>query len=590
MMSSSDASDPADTKTVIMSTSERTPAQDTVTGTTKHTPSSTTATATITTSGSGSTAPSTAGGSTGLGSSSADTFPEILHAVLCMADNDDDESVSQSIKWNPDGESFRIINRKRFERDVMPRYFSSAGSLPSTTSSRSSTGSPHDGPKYLSFTRKLNRWGYRHLNRGSGAGCFFHPLFLRDKPELCLSMQCQRVRQGLKRRKNKGQQLPPGVAEQIWAHNANEVAAAQQAAAAAGGGPYGPHGPYYGQQLAMGMDFGTMNDVILHQYLHQPMLSSMGLPGTTAPAGGMMSPPVPTMGGGLPPGALPPLDCATSAPSTSAAAAAAEAGVNSLPMSTGLDSREDLVKRTLAHEHDVAGNAAAVNALTTAGIGIPNSTVTISGDMGAHMATPQPPQNMIGGSSAAPPPEAIVALRELLTAQKARLANLEAMLLKYDQRQPLGGGMPPMVPQATEGAALLSGAADPPRPGTSPIVDPVGPVTAMPPSLQSVENGPDPGLDPNATTPSLSVMPPSLPSLPPPLESVGGRDVSEHIPIEDMLSAQLQHHQQHDLGGTKASMEKLDASVSGDGGATTSADTGNEKGKSDEKKPMVESV
>mmetsp|Transcript_12249 Transcript_12249/g.27197 ORF Transcript_12249/g.27197 Transcript_12249/m.27197 type:complete len:160 (-) Transcript_12249:151-630(-) len=159
------------------------------------------------------------------------------------------------------------------------------------------------------------------------------------------------------------------------------------------------------------------------------------------------------------------------------------------------------------------------------------------------------------------------------------------MLLKYDQRQPLGGGMSPMAPQAVEGSALLSGTAGPPRLGSSPSAGQVA--TATPPSLKSDESGPSPSFYHNATMPSLPVVAPSLPSLPPPLELVDGQVVSDHIPIEDKLRAQ---QQLHDLGGTKASMEKLEPSVSGDGGATTTADIDNEKGESDEKKLMIGSV
>ena len=62
-------------------------------------------------------------------------FPHVLHTLLESKDQD----VTDTVAWLPDGNAFRIIDRKQFESVVMPRYFNSQSS------------------KYLSFTRKLNR-------------------------------------------------------------------------------------------------------------------------------------------------------------------------------------------------------------------------------------------------------------------------------------------------------------------------------------------------------------------------------------------------------------------------------------------------
>jgi len=56
-------------------------------------------------------------------------------------------------------------------------------------------GSVH---KYPSFTRKLNRWGFRQISRGADAGAFFHELFRRDDLEACRSMMCQKSRKANK--------------------------------------------------------------------------------------------------------------------------------------------------------------------------------------------------------------------------------------------------------------------------------------------------------------------------------------------------------------------------------------------------------
>jgi hypothetical protein len=42
--------------------------------------------------------------------------------------------------------------------------------------------------KFTSFTRKLNRWGFTRVTRGPEMGSYYHKLFLREDPSLCLRM------------------------------------------------------------------------------------------------------------------------------------------------------------------------------------------------------------------------------------------------------------------------------------------------------------------------------------------------------------------------------------------------------------------
>ena len=105
---------------------------------------------------------------------SREIFPQRLMAILS------DPSVSDVIAWLPHGRSFVIIRPDCLSDRVLSKYFAS-------TDPRSST-------KYPSFTRKLNRWGFRQATRGPDTGAFHHPLFRRDQPELCLDMVCQKSR------------------------------------------------------------------------------------------------------------------------------------------------------------------------------------------------------------------------------------------------------------------------------------------------------------------------------------------------------------------------------------------------------------
>jgi len=109
-----------------------------------------------------------------------ETFPMRLHAILA------DTSISDVVSWLPHGKAFVVLNPDVFTTQVLPRYISTENG---TAASKSSTT-----PKYPSFTRKLNRWGFKQVSRGGDAGAFSHDLFQRDYPELCRSMVCQKSR------------------------------------------------------------------------------------------------------------------------------------------------------------------------------------------------------------------------------------------------------------------------------------------------------------------------------------------------------------------------------------------------------------
>lgn len=64
-----------------------------------------------------------------------------------------------------------IHKKKVFASEVLPKYFR--------------------GTRFTSFTRKLNRWGFTRVSRGPETGAYYHQLFQRDKPDLCLQMTSQ---------------------------------------------------------------------------------------------------------------------------------------------------------------------------------------------------------------------------------------------------------------------------------------------------------------------------------------------------------------------------------------------------------------
>jgi len=76
--------------------------------------------------------------------------------------------------WMPHGRAFMVNSPQLFVKEVLPRYFKQS--------------------KFMSFTRQLNLWGFKRLTRGMDNGAYYHPLFLRGRPLLCMKMKRQKVK------------------------------------------------------------------------------------------------------------------------------------------------------------------------------------------------------------------------------------------------------------------------------------------------------------------------------------------------------------------------------------------------------------
>eukprot|EP00529_Nitzschia_sp_RCC80_P016551 CAMPEP_0113481826 /NCGR_PEP_ID=MMETSP0014_2-20120614/22606_1 /TAXON_ID=2857 /ORGANISM="Nitzschia sp." /LENGTH=657 /DNA_ID=CAMNT_0000375329 /DNA_START=335 /DNA_END=2308 /DNA_ORIENTATION=+ /assembly_acc=CAM_ASM_000159 len=97
------------------------------------------------------------------------SFP---HRLMVMLDN---PQLNDITRWLPHGKGFQILDKKRFELEVMPLYFGKKS-------------------KYTSFTRKMNRWNFTRVTRGPETGAYYHPMFQRGQLELCLMMTCHDAR------------------------------------------------------------------------------------------------------------------------------------------------------------------------------------------------------------------------------------------------------------------------------------------------------------------------------------------------------------------------------------------------------------
>lgn len=83
-------------------------------------------------------------------------------------------SNADAITWLPHGRAFIIKDRQKFSNHVLPVYFRKT--------------------KYTSFTRKLNRWNFSRVNRGSEIGAYSHEFFQRGNEALCIQMYCKNDR------------------------------------------------------------------------------------------------------------------------------------------------------------------------------------------------------------------------------------------------------------------------------------------------------------------------------------------------------------------------------------------------------------
>jgi hypothetical protein len=108
------------------------------------------------------------------------------------------------VTWLPHGRAFLVKKPKIFTEQIMPKYVA----LRSMHSCRSLLVSHHSlicsssflnsryfrQTKLTSFQRQLNLYGFRRITQGPDAGAYYHELFLRGRPHLCMRMQRQKVK------------------------------------------------------------------------------------------------------------------------------------------------------------------------------------------------------------------------------------------------------------------------------------------------------------------------------------------------------------------------------------------------------------
>jgi hypothetical protein len=99
-----------------------------------------------------------------------ESFPEKLHRLLREAKEQDKDDIA---RFTDDGSQFQILNTHAFEEELLPRYFR------------------HN--RISSFKRLLRMYQFKRDEGTWMEGTFSHPLFHRDRPELC--KQIRRIEQ-----------------------------------------------------------------------------------------------------------------------------------------------------------------------------------------------------------------------------------------------------------------------------------------------------------------------------------------------------------------------------------------------------------
>jgi HSF-type DNA-binding len=86
------------------------------------------------------------------------------------------------VSWMPHGRSFKVFDRKRFEEEILPKFFRYQS-------------------EYLSFQRQLNVYGFlRTVSQGPDHNSYYHAMLLRGKPELATLIQRHKCAPYTKRR------------------------------------------------------------------------------------------------------------------------------------------------------------------------------------------------------------------------------------------------------------------------------------------------------------------------------------------------------------------------------------------------------
>ena len=129
----------------------------------------------------------------------------ILVTALQLMDVLNRPDMESIIAWKPHSRAFVILNPHKLEQEILPSIFKQSS--------------------MASFTRQLNLWNFKRLNRrGKDFKCYYHELFLRGRPRLAGIMTRTRVK-GVGTKRTSIPQNEPNFYEMKPVHPCNSNAA-----------------------------------------------------------------------------------------------------------------------------------------------------------------------------------------------------------------------------------------------------------------------------------------------------------------------------------------------------------------------------
>jgi hypothetical protein len=126
---------------------------------------------------------------------------------------------SEIISWLPDANAFKVHNKVRFTKEILPSYFNATKykSFQRNCKSTIHDHACHYNEAIISFllwfhSSSVNLWGFETIQEGPSKGAAFHPLFIKGNREKCHYMNRQKVK-GIMGKPGKAQgKVPSGMA------------------------------------------------------------------------------------------------------------------------------------------------------------------------------------------------------------------------------------------------------------------------------------------------------------------------------------------------------------------------------------------
>ena len=175
------------------------------------------------------------------------SFPETLHEILASPEYND------AVYWNAKGTTFRVAPTQ-FSKRILPQFF--------------------PGTKFESFTRKLNRWGFKRVVDESfhpNSIVYCHDLFVKEKPELMKGMRTAKKKptkaqlaaeEAAERRKKESSLVSQGSQGYPLTSGGLQSPLTQ---ARDRGGILGQNYPSFGSSFPLPSEVASRQDSLLHQ-------------------------------------------------------------------------------------------------------------------------------------------------------------------------------------------------------------------------------------------------------------------------------------------------------------------------------------